>query len=73
MKARLIILDIDSIARLFRDYTGLVGFPEDGKCETLLFHPGSHRMNLRISAESLNGVEAPEEVRFDLQRTFLVN
>jgi hypothetical protein len=73
MKERLVVIGIDDIARIFKDYAGSVGFPEDAQTDTLLFHPANRRMRLRISAESLNGNQPPEEIRFQLKRTFLVN
>lgn len=73
MKARLVVIGIDDICRLFRDYTRLIDFPEDAQCDTLLFDPASKRMCLRIKADSLNGPQPAENINFQLQRTFRVN
>lgn len=72
MKQRVVVLGIDDICRIFRDYASQTGFPADALCDTLLFHPANHRMRLRVEAESLQGNQPPEEIRFDLRQTFLV-
>lgn len=72
-KTRIVVIGIDDICRIFRDYANQTGFPEDAVCDTLLFHPANHRMRLRVEAASLSGPQPPEQIRFDLQRTFLVN
>lgn len=71
-KTKLIVIGIDDITRLFADYASATGFPAYGKCVTLLFHPTNHRMRIVVEAESLSGNLPPEEIRFDLRRTFLV-
>lgn len=72
MKQRLVILGIDDISRLFADYARMTGYPADAVCDTLLLHPASKKMRLRIESASLGPGEAPEEIRFDLKRTHLV-
>jgi len=72
MKTRRVIIGIDDICRLFRDYARFTGFPEDAVCDTLLFNQAAKRMCLRVSSPSLREHEPPEEIRFDLQRTFMV-
>lgn len=70
---RIIVLGIDDIARLFKDYAGeAAGIPEDAQCDTLLFNRQEKRMCLRLSSESWAGPQPPENIRFDLQRTFMV-
>jgi hypothetical protein len=71
MKCRLIILPIDDIARLFKDYAGLTGFPEDAVCDTLLFNKELNKMCLRIQAESLVRDEPWESVDFELKRSWV--
>lgn len=74
MKARLVILGIDDILRLFKDYTGLTGsIPEDAKVDTLLFNKQLMKMCLRISSESLDHDQPPEGITFQLKRTWAVN
>lgn len=72
MKTRIVVIGIDDICRLFRDYANQTGFPSDAVCDTLLFHPAHRRMRLRVEAESLNGPQVPEQIKFDLRRTHLV-
>lgn len=73
MKNKLIIIPIDSILALFKDYAGLIAVPEDAKVDRLLLNPQERKMALQISAESYPGPQPQEEIRFDLQRTFVVN
>lgn len=74
MKARLVIIGIDDILRLFQDYTGLTeSIPADAKVDTLLFNKQLMKMCLRIEAESLNGPQPPESVGFELKRVWGVN
>lgn len=71
MKTRAVIIGVDDIARIFRDYAGMTGFPGDAVCETLLFNNQLRKMCLRISSPQLGDHEPPEEIKFDLRRTFL--
>lgn len=73
MKARLILIPIDDICELFKDYTHLTGFPEDAQCDTLLFNKAEGKMCLRVTADSLNGQERAEVISFDLQRSHMVS
>lgn len=74
MKARLVIIGIDDILRLFQDYTGLTGsIPADAQVDTLLFNKALMKMALKISAESFNGDQPPESVSFELKRMFGVS
>lgn len=71
MKVRLIIIPIDDICRIFKDYANLTGFPNDAKCDTLLFNRELMKMCLRIEAESLDGYQAPEEINFELKQSWV--
>jgi hypothetical protein len=73
MKKRLIILSIDDINNLFRDYARMTGYPEDAICDTLLMNQATKKMRLRIESPALSEHEAPELIRFDLQRTYSFN
>lgn len=73
MKQRIVILAIDDIARLFKDYVGLSGFPEDAQCDTLLFNNALQKMCLRISSASFPSPQPSEAINFELKRTFLAS
>jgi hypothetical protein len=73
MKDRLIILPIDSILALFKDYAGLIAIPDDAKVTKLLLNPQERKLAMEVESESWDGLQVPEEIRFDLQRTYLVN
>lgn len=67
----MVVIGIDDIARLFKDYMGMTGFPEDAVCDTLLFNKQERRMCLRIASASYPSPQPPEEVKFDLRRTYI--
>ena len=74
MKARLIIIGIDDILRIFQDYTGLTGsIPEDAKVDTLLFNKALMKMCLRVTSDSWSGPQPPEGINFQLKRVWGVN
>lgn len=69
MKARLVVIGIDDILKIFQDYIGMTeSLPTDAKCDTLLFNKQQMKMCLRVSAESFNGPQPPEAVNFQLRR-----
>lgn len=72
MKTRLVILSVDDICNIFKDYAHMTGFPQDAQCDTLLFNKQLNKMCLRITAPSLGVGEPPEEIRFDLKRTHII-
>lgn len=58
---------------LFKDYAGLIAVPDDAYAVKLMFNPQERKMAILIEAESYPGPQPLEEIRFDLQRTYLVN
>ncbi len=73
MKKRLIILPIDSVLELFKDYAGMIAVPDDAQATKLMINHDDRKLALVVDAESYPGPQPMEEIRFDLQRTFLVN
>jgi len=73
MKNRLVILPVDSVLELFKDYAGLIAVPDDAQVTQLLMNPRERKMALVVEAESYDGLQPTEEIRFDLQRTYVVN
>ena len=73
MKQRLIIAPIDSVLALLKDYAGMIAVPDDAQATRLLVNPQERKMALEIEAESWDGPQVREEIRFDLQRIFTVN
>lgn len=73
MKQRWVAIPIDAMCAIFADYAGKIGFPPDAKPVRLLMHPASGKLMLEVEAESLAKDEPPEEIRFSLKRTHLVN
>ena len=72
MKQRLVIIPIDNVLALLKDYAGLIAVPKDAQVERLLINPQERKKALEISTEDWTGLQVPEEIRFDLQRTFMV-
>jgi hypothetical protein len=73
MKERLVVIPIDSILELFKDYAGLIAVPDDAKAVKLMINPEERKLAILVEAESYPGPQPMEEIRFDLQRTYLVN
>ncbi|MDE1766550.1 MAG: hypothetical protein KGI27_09830 [Thaumarchaeota archaeon] len=74
MKARLVIIGIDDILRIFQDYAGMTeSIPADSKCETLLFNKALMKMALKVSSETWSGPQPPESISFELKRVWGVS
>lgn len=71
MKCRLVIIPIDDLCRLFRDYAGLTGFPQDAVCDTLLFNKALGKMCLRVQSEALAHDEPGEAIDFELKQSWV--
>jgi hypothetical protein len=72
MKRRMVILSIDTICNLFKDYVGLVGFPQDGKPVKFMLNPQERKLGLVVESEEWTGPQKPEEIKFDLRRVFSI-
>jgi hypothetical protein len=74
MKARLVVIGVDDILRLFQDYTGLTqSIPDDAKVDTLLFNKALMKMCLRITSEGWSGNQPSETIGFELKRMWGVS
>ena len=72
-KVRLIIIPIDDLLELLKDYAGMLSIPDDARVDKLQINPAARKLSLDLVAESYKGQEPTEELRFDLQRTFKVS
>lgn len=71
-KVRLVVLSIDDILRIFKDYTSMTeSIPMDSQADALLYNAAEHKFCLRITADSLTGSQPPEMIKFELKRTWL--
>jgi hypothetical protein len=69
---RMVILTIETICDLFRDYCGMVGFPEDAKPIKLMFNPQERKLGIVVESETK--MDKPmEEIKFDIRRVFGVS
>ncbi len=72
-KRRMLIMGVDDITRLFKDYVGLVGFPADAEPTRFRIDPTTHKISLEVSSNEWTHNQSPEEVKFEVKRTFRVN
>ena len=70
MRSRMIIIDIDSICSLLKDYVGQVGFPADAVPLKFMLNPQERKLGLVVESEEFRGPQAVEEIKFDLRRVF---
>lgn len=70
MKTKLLIFTIDTIADLFRDYVGLIGFPADAKPVQLMLNKSDRKIGLVIESDEFTHPMPPEQVKFDIQRVY---
>lgn len=70
---RILITSIDDITRLFKDYVGLVGMPEDAVPLKLFLNPQEQKIGILMESEEWTGPQVPEEVKFDIKRIYAVN
>lgn len=69
---RYVILRIDDIFRMLYDYAGeALGLPDDAKVVKFRINPlAKGRLELMLEADSWNGPQAAEEIKFDLRRVY---
>lgn len=72
MKRRWVILPIDDITAILRDYASQIGFPGDAVPITWMLHPASQKIALVVEAESFVGNQPTEEIKFQLKQTLAV-
>ena len=69
---RLVVVGLDDIVRLFKDYVGRVGFPQDAIPTRLMFNSKEKLVAVEVESEEFTGPQQPERVMFDLQRVYSV-
>jgi hypothetical protein len=69
----MVIASIDDITRLFKDYCGLVGIPQDAVPLKLYLNPQEHKLGILMESNEWVGPQAIEEVKFDIKRIYSVN
>lgn len=70
MRMRMIVCQLDDICRLFADYCGMTGFPEDARAVRLMVKEGSKKLALVVESPSIPSGAPPEEIRFEIKRMF---
>lgn len=71
---RMVILPIDTICNLFKDYCGELGFPKDAKPVKFLFKPTEMgKLAIVVESEEFTGPQNPEVVKFDIRRYYGVS
>lgn len=68
---RFVVLRIDDIYRMLKDYAGEpLGLPDDA--EPVKFRVVAGKLQIMLEAESWQGEQPSEEIRFDMKRVFSV-
>lgn len=73
MKRRLVILSIEDITRLFKDYVGQVGFPVDAMPIKFLLNAQERKLGMVVESDEWAKNMPPEEIKFDLRRVYGVS
>ena len=73
MASRMVVVTIDTICGLFKDYCGMVGFPEDAKPLKLMFNPQERKLGILVESEEKMSGGAMEEVKFNIRRVYGVS
>lgn len=72
VSSRMIILTLETICKIFKDYVGLVGFPEDAKPIKFMFNPQDRKVAIVVETEETVNVPV-ETIHFDIRRIFGVS
>jgi hypothetical protein len=67
---RMVVIPIESLCKIFADYVGQTGFPQDSVPVTWKFNQQERKLMLVVEAQSLDGDEGIEEIKFDLRRMY---
>lgn len=70
---RIIIIGIDDITRLFKDYVGMIGVPDDAMPIKLMLNPQEHRLGILMESDEWVGPQSSETIKFDINRVFTIN
>lgn len=71
MKSKLIIIGIDDILRIFRDYLGPEAVPADASAVRLLVNPAEKgAFAIDVASASFGTDEPPVSIHFDLKRYY---
>lgn len=73
MKARLIVIPIDDISRLFRDYLHITGYPLDAKPVMFRPDPATRKLVLEVESAGWEGKQPPEVINFELKQSYMVS
>jgi len=73
MKPRFIMLTIDTITELIKDYVGLDELPEDARAIKLMFKPTEQgKLAIEMVSDTWQSPQAPINVSFKIKRVYSV-
>jgi hypothetical protein len=72
MKERMVVIGIDDICKIFKDYAYMAGFPQDAIPVKLQWNKGLQKFRLMIESGLIDGPQPDETINFSVQRSFLV-
>lgn len=70
MFTRDVVVDIDTLLALFRDYCAVEDVPSDARAVKLMLHPLERKLAIVVDADSWAQDMPPLEVRFDIKRVY---
>ncbi len=71
LSTRMVILPIDTINALFKDYCGQLGYPKDALAVRLQYKPTEMgKLALVIESDEFTGPQTPEQIKFDIRRFY---
>ena len=65
-----VVVDIDTLVALFKDYLSEEDMPRDAVAVKLMLHPTERKLAIVAESEGWAHGLAPLEVRFDIRRIF---
>lgn len=71
MKPRYIMLTIDTITELIKDYVGLEELPEDARAIKMMFKPNeSGKLAIEMISDSWTETQTPIDINFKIKRFY---
>ncbi len=68
---RMVVLPIDTIVALFKDYCGQLGFPKDAMPVKFLCKPTERgKLAIVVESDEFTGNQASEQIKFDIRRFY---
>jgi hypothetical protein len=67
----MVILPIDTINSLFKDYCGQIGYPKDALPVKLMYKPTElGKLAIVVESDEFTGPQGSEQIKFDIRRYY---